>query len=102
MNILNSHAQRRPAAWALVLAFSLLYLSWGTTYLAIKRGVKDEHLPPALFGGTRVCLAGILLLGYVALRGERLRLSRRDLAGVALGGGLLFVGGNNFLAMAER
>jgi drug/metabolite transporter (DMT)-like permease len=102
MKAVDHHPHQRPAAWALLLAFSLLYLSWGTTYLAIKRGVKDEQLPPALFGGTRVCLAGLLLLGYVALRGERVRLSRRDLTGVALGGGLLFVGGNNFLAMAER
>jgi drug/metabolite transporter (DMT)-like permease len=93
---------RRPATWSLILAFTLVYLSWGTTYLAIKRGVKDEHLPPALFGGVRVCLAGLLLLGYLGLRGERLRLERRDLIGVTLGGALLFVGGNNFLALAER
>jgi drug/metabolite transporter (DMT)-like permease len=102
MKAVDHPPHQRPAAWALLLAFSLLYLSWGTTYLAIKRGVKDEQLPPALFGGTRVCLAGLLLLGYVAFRGESLRLSRRDLAGVALGGALLFVGGNNLLAMAER
>jgi len=102
MNISNSNAQRRPAAWALVLAFTLVYVSWGTTYLAIKRGVKDEHLPPALFGGVRVFLAGLLLLGYLALRGERLRLHRRDLVGLALGGVLLFVCGNNLLAIAEQ
>jgi drug/metabolite transporter (DMT)-like permease len=93
---------KRPATWTLVLAFTLVYLSWGTTFLAIKRGVKDEALPPALFGGTRVCLAGMLLLGYLALRGETLRLSRRDLLGVTLGGLLLFAGGNNFLAWSEQ
>jgi drug/metabolite transporter (DMT)-like permease len=68
----------RPAPWALLLAFSLVYLTWGTTYLAIKKGVKDEQLPPALFGGVRVGLAGALLLGFLALRGEVLRLARRD------------------------
>jgi drug/metabolite transporter (DMT)-like permease len=99
----KSHSSpRRPATWALILAFALVYVSWGTTYLAIKRGVKDEHLPPALFGGVRVCLAGLILLGYLALRGEDLRLTRRDLFGVTLGGVLLFVGGNNLLALAER
>jgi drug/metabolite transporter (DMT)-like permease len=86
----------------LLLAFTLVYLSWGTTFLAIKRGVKDEQLPPALFGGVRVGLAGALLLGYVALRGERLRLARRDLGGVAFGGLLLFVGGNGLLTLAEK
>ena len=101
--IASSHsAPRRPATWALILAFALVYVSWGTTYLAIKRGVKDEHLPPALFGGVRVCLAGLLLLGYLGLRGEPLRLHRRDLVGVTVGGVLLFAGGNNLLAMSER
>src|SRR3954454_2977037 len=99
MNDLNP---KRPAPWAIALAFTLVYLSWGTTYLAIKRGVKDEALPPALFGGVRVCLAGLLLLGYLGLRGDPLRLSRRDLLGVTLGGLLLFTGGNNFLAWSEQ
>jgi drug/metabolite transporter (DMT)-like permease len=102
MNSVKHSAPPRPAAWALILAFTLVYLSWGTTYLAIKRGVKDEHLPPALFGGTRVCLAGLLVLGYLGLRGERLRLEGRDLLGVTLGGAFLFVGGNNLLALSER
>jgi drug/metabolite transporter (DMT)-like permease len=102
MNDANHASPQRPAAWSLLLAFTLVYLSWGTTYLAIKRGVKDEQLPPALFGGVRVCLAGALLLGYLALRGERLRLNRRDLAGVAVGGVLLFVGGNGLITLAEK
>jgi drug/metabolite transporter (DMT)-like permease len=85
----------------LLLAFTLVFLSWGTTFLAIKRGVQDEHLPPALFGGVRVCLAGVLLLTYLALRGERLRLPQRDLAGITLGGLLLFVGGNGLLTLGE-
>ena len=37
----------------LVLAFTLVYISWGTTYLAIKEGVKTQHLPPALFDALR-------------------------------------------------
>src|SRR5262249_41002943 len=64
--------------------------------------VKDEALPPALFGGVRVCLAGVVLLGFLALRGERLRPSRRDLASLALGGVLLFVCGNGLITLAER
>src|SRR5438034_8467509 len=44
----------RPATWAVVLAFALIYVSWGTTFLAIREGVYNQHLPPALFGGTRV------------------------------------------------
>src|SRR5438067_1197051 len=54
MNQPTPSSQPRPAVWSLVLAFTLVYLSWGTTYLAIKRGVKDEKLPPALFVGVRL------------------------------------------------
>jgi drug/metabolite transporter (DMT)-like permease len=93
---------RRPATWAIVLAFALVYVCWGTTYLAIKRGVKDEHLPPALFGGVRVGLAGLLLLGYLAARGQSLRLTRRDLAVVSVTGCILFVGGNGLITLAEK
>jgi drug/metabolite transporter (DMT)-like permease len=85
-----------------VLAFALVYLSWGTTYLAIKKGVQQEQLPPALFGGVRVGLAGVVLLGYLGLVGGSVRLPREDWAGVAVTGVLLFVGGNGLVTFAER
>src|SRR2546421_10863683 len=93
-------AGRRPATWALVLAFVIVYVVWGTTYLAIKEGVRT--LPPALFGGVRIATAGALLFGYLALRGESLRLPRRDLIVAAVVGGLLFVGGNGLVTVAEK
>lgn len=91
-----------PPTWTLVLAFALVYVCWGTTYIAIQKGVRDEHLPPALFGGSRVFLAGFLLLAYQALRGRSLRLPRADLPGVALASVLLFVCGNGLINLAER
>jgi drug/metabolite transporter (DMT)-like permease len=92
----------RPSPWKLVVAFALVYISWGTTYLAIKEGVKTEQLPPALFGGTRVCLAGLLLLGFLRLRGQSLRLPWRELGSVSLIGLLLFVAGNGLITVAEK
>jgi drug/metabolite transporter (DMT)-like permease len=85
--------------WALVLAFGLVYLSWGTTYLAIREGVKD--LPPALFGGVRITSAGLLLFSYLALRRQPLRLPPRDLLWLALVSLLLFVGGNGLITWGE-
>jgi drug/metabolite transporter (DMT)-like permease len=86
--------------WSVVLAFALVYLSWGTTYFAIRQGVHAEKLPPALFGGVRVSLAGWLLLAYLGLRGERLGMPRREFFWVALSGLLLFVGGNGLITVA--
>ncbi|HMF18857.1 MAG TPA: EamA family transporter, partial [Gemmataceae bacterium] len=85
-----------------MLGFALVYTSWGTTYLAIRVGVDDEHLPPALYGGVRVFLAGLVLLGFLALRGQRLRLSRQDWARLLWSSLLLFVAGNGLVTVAMR
>ncbi len=95
-------SRRAPATWALALAFTLLYLSWGTTYFANRAGVHTFQMPPALFGGARVCLAGILLLLYLRCRGESLYLPRGELQATLLGGLLLFVGGNGLITTAMK
>jgi drug/metabolite transporter (DMT)-like permease len=96
----NPAAARRPGSWAVVLALASLYLSWGTTNLAIKVGVQT--LPTCLFGGVRVFSAGLILFAYLALRGERLRLDSRDLLRLGLGGLCLFVMGNGLLTEGAR
>lgn len=97
---MNPAPSSQPPAWTLTLAFGLLYLSWGTTYLAIKVGV--ETLPPALFGGTRVMLGGLLLLAYLGWRGESLRLTPRALLDAALIGAIFFMGGNYLITLGEK
>jgi drug/metabolite transporter (DMT)-like permease len=92
----------RPSKWALALAFGLVYVCWGTTYLAMKKGVREEHLPPALFGGVRVCIAGLLLLGWQLARGQRVGLPARDRLPIVLCALLLFVGGNGLINVAGQ
>jgi drug/metabolite transporter (DMT)-like permease len=46
----------RVLSW---IALGVVYLVWGSTYLAIRVGVG--HLPPLLFAGTRYVIAGALL-----------------------------------------
>jgi drug/metabolite transporter (DMT)-like permease len=89
-----------PSPWAIALAFALVYLSWGTTYLAIREGVHHHHLPPGLFGGVRVSLAGWILLTYLRLRGERLRMPLREFFWISLSGIALFVFGNGLVTVA--
>jgi drug/metabolite transporter (DMT)-like permease len=89
-----------PAAWSVALAFALVYVCWGTTYLAIKEGVKA--FPPALFAGTRIGLAGLLLAGYLGWRGQLERLTGRELVRTLAAGVLLFVGGNGLITVGER
>jgi drug/metabolite transporter (DMT)-like permease len=51
----------------LVIAFAILYLVWGSTYLGIRIAV--ETLPPFLLAGSRFVLAGFGLLLWARWRG---------------------------------
>jgi len=82
------------------LALTVVYLCWGTTYLAIKEGVSE--LPPGLFGGVRLLLAGLVVLAYLACKGEPFLLTRRDSLWLWFMGSVLFVGGNGLVNLAEK
>ncbi len=90
----------RPQTWQVLLALSLVYASWGTTYLAIHEGVKT--LPPGLFGGVRVTCAGLVLLAYLLARRQFVLLPARDLFGTLVVGVLMFVFGNGLVSLAEK
>ncbi len=82
--------------WAALL---VVYILWGSTYLGIKIAV--ETLPPLLAGGSRFLVAGALLAAILALRGSSLRISRRELGGTAIVGGLLLTLGVGLVHVAE-
>jgi drug/metabolite transporter (DMT)-like permease len=90
----------KPPLWQTLLALAVVYLTWGTTYLAIREGVKT--LPPGLFGGVRVAAAGAVLLAWLALRGEKAALPWRELRAEWLVGVLLFVGGNGLVTVGMK
>lgn len=52
-----------------VLAFAIIYLVWGSTFLAIRIGVRE--VPPFLLAGIRFLVAGSVLFGWMTARGER-------------------------------
>src|SRR5262245_31809705 len=60
----------------LITCFAVIYLVWGSSYLAMRVGVR--HLAPLLFAGVRFALAGVLLVGLAAARGARFPLTRRE------------------------
>ena len=90
----------KPPLWQTLLALAVVYLAWGTTYLAIREGVRT--LPPGLFGGLRVAAAGAVLLAWLALRGQRTTLPWRELRAEWLVGALLFVGGNGLVTVGMK
>jgi drug/metabolite transporter (DMT)-like permease len=93
--------QRRISGrvWA---ALGIVYVVWGSTYLAIR--IVVETMPPLLSAASRFVVAGVLLAGLVAWRQgpSALRVTRRQLASAVTVGLMLLVGGNGMVVLAER
>ncbi len=92
-------AAQNPKRWQVVLAFTLVYILWGSTYLAIRLSV--EHLTPLLMGGLRFTAAGLLMLAYRAATGSRIWVSRVALVRLSVIGILLLVTSNVVLGWGE-
>jgi drug/metabolite transporter (DMT)-like permease len=61
----------------IIVAFALLYVLWGSTYLAMRVIVRD--MPPYVAGAVRYLVAGPIMLAACALLGRKISLTRRDL-----------------------
>jgi drug/metabolite transporter (DMT)-like permease len=95
---------KKPAAaktslWLIGACLLTVYIVWGTTYFAIK--VTIEELAPFFMVGTRFMVAGLVLLGWQALRGKPMP-TAKQWGGAALVGLLLLVLGNGMVAVAEH
>ena len=92
---------RRAPAALVALALGIVYVVWGSTYLAIRIVVED--LPPMASASWRYLVAGLLLASILAARSgwRRLAVSRRELAGSAVVGLLLPALGNGLVTVGE-
>ncbi len=99
----NAAAEVRASRWADLVYLLLVYLVWGSSYLAIRIAVRDgTGFPPFTMAALRACAAGCLLLLWTGLAGQRLRLTRHELVVLAASGCLLWVGGNGLVVWAEQ
>jgi drug/metabolite transporter (DMT)-like permease len=90
---------RTASPVAIWIALALVYVIWGSTYLAI--AIVVQTMPPLSSAGLRFVVAGLLLLAWVAAR-RGVRFRREQLVGASVVGLLLLVGGNGFVMLAER
>src|SRR5882762_5580357 len=58
----------RPT-WKTLLAFAIIYFVWGSTFLAIRVGVRE--VPPFLLAAMRFLIAGLVLYGWMIAQGGR-------------------------------
>jgi drug/metabolite transporter (DMT)-like permease len=57
----------RPQSWKILLAFAIIYLVWGSTFLAVRVGVRE--VPPFLLASMRFLIAGLVLFAWTRARG---------------------------------
>ena len=81
------------------IALALVYVLWGSTYVGIK--VAVETIPPLLAAGSRFLVAALILATILALRGVSLRVSRAELLGAGIAGGLMLGFGVGLVHIAE-
>ena len=61
-------AHTRPPKWKTLLAFAIIYFVWGSTFLAVRVGVRE--VPPLIFAAMRFLAAGTAIYVWMIARGE--------------------------------
>lgn len=89
----------RPATWKILLAFAIIYFVWGSTYLAIRIGVRE--MPPFLMAGLRFTAAGLALYFWMLLQGTASP-SAREWRDATVLGALMFLMDYACLFWAEQ
>jgi drug/metabolite transporter (DMT)-like permease len=89
----------QPRAWKVLLAFAIIYFVWGSTFLAIRVGVRE--VPPFLLAGLRFLVAGLVLYLWMRARGTPSP-TRRQWGAATLLATLIFVLDYGLLFWAEK
>jgi drug/metabolite transporter (DMT)-like permease len=80
----------------------VVYLVWGSTYLAIRVLVRDGGgFPPFLLGASRTLLAATCLLVWNGIRRNRIRPTVAEWRTLVPAGLLMWVGGNGLVNFGE-
>lgn len=97
---MSSATAHPPTRLALFAAFAIVYIVWGSTYLAIRFAI--ETLPPFLMAGGRFLVAGAMLYAWSRVLGGATRPTAMHWRSAAVVGLLLLLGGNGLVVWAEQ
>ncbi len=92
-------AKIHPPAWKTLLAFCIIYFVWGSTFLAIRVGVKE--VPPLILASMRFFVAGAVLVVWMKIKGTASP-SRREWVAASLLAVCIFVVDYGLLFWAEQ
>jgi drug/metabolite transporter (DMT)-like permease len=95
----SAQAVASPARWLVLSAFAIVYLVWGSTYLAIRFAI--ETLPPFSMAAARFLVAGGAMYAFARVFGGAAAPTRAEWRTTAIVGVLLLVFGNGLVVWAE-
>src|SRR5688572_9065698 len=97
---MTTHSTASASRLALVSAFAIVYLVWGSTYLAILFAI--DTLPPFLMASARFAIAGAMLYGWSRTIGGAVAPTGAEWRATAIVGVLLLLGGNGLVVWSEQ
>jgi drug/metabolite transporter (DMT)-like permease len=89
----------KPSRLSIIVAFALVYVIWGSTYLGIR--IAIETIPPLLMAGVRFLLAGSILF-VIARRRDHSPISRIHWRSAFIVGALMLAFANGGVTWAEQ
>ena len=89
----------KAPTWKMLVAFAIIYFVWGSTFLAIRVGVRE--VPPFLLAGMRFLIAGVVLFLWMRFKGTPTP-SLREWSSASLLAILIFVFDYGLLFWAEK
>ncbi|MGY4536120.1 drug/metabolite transporter (DMT)-like permease [Mucilaginibacter sp. UYNi724] len=90
---------KAPSTLLIVLAFATVYIVWGSTYFFIQMAIHG--MPAMIMGAMRYIIAGLLVLGWCALKGDKIWV-KRDIINSAITGLILLGVGNGIVIWVEQ
>ena len=82
-----------------IIAFATVYIVWGSTYFFIQMAIHG--FPPLLLGALRFTIAGLLMMVWCIIKGEKIFI-KKSIITSAIVGILLLCGGNGAVIWAEQ
>jgi drug/metabolite transporter (DMT)-like permease len=90
---------QKPSSLLVIIAFATVYIVWGSTYFFIQMAIQG--IPAMLMGAMRYTIAGLLMLGWCALKGDKIWV-KRDVINSAVSGLLMLAIGNGIVIWVEQ
>jgi drug/metabolite transporter (DMT)-like permease len=96
---MTSITQKKVSPLLVIIAFAIVYIVWGSTYFFIQMAIQG--IPAMLMGAMRYTIAGLLMLGWCVLKGDKIWV-KRDVINSAVSGLLLLAIGNGIVIWVEQ